>query len=337
MTLGTILGASFRVLRRNPRPTVGPSLVINLGVLVIVAVATGLIGSWAIARVESAATQEAADALAAGSIAFGLVGLLLVMLLTLVGTSVLQGIIIAEVARGTVGERLRFGELWAILRGRVGALVGWGLLLGAAIGAAMLIGFGVLVGLVAAMGLVLGDGGVGAVGGVVIGSMVVLVGGLGTLLLVLWLSTRFAFVSSAIVLERLGVLAAMRRSWRLITGRFWRTLGITLLVLVIIGVASQIVATPVSLVGGIVIGLLFPTGTPDATGFLLVGAVYLVTFLVSTVISAIGLVVQSATAGLLYIDARMRAEGLDLELARYVEARQAGAPVPDPYAPRAGA
>jgi hypothetical protein len=52
-----------------------------------------------------------------------------------------------------------------------------------------------------------------------------------------------------------------------------------------------------------------------------------------TVTTAIGLVLQSATASLLYIDLRMRKEGLDLELSRFVEARQTGAEVADPYLP----
>ena len=46
---------------------------------------------------------------------------------------------------------------------------------------------------------------------------------------------------------------------------------------------------------------------------------------------------QSSATALLYIDLRMRKEGLDLELVRFVEARQAGdTSVPDPYLPRTG-
>jgi len=47
--------------------------------------------------------------------------------------------------------------------------------------------------------------------------------------------------------------------------------------------------------------------------------------------------VMSATTAVIYIDLRMRKEGLDLELIRFVEARSAGEPEPpDPYlsAPR---
>ena len=42
--------------------------------------------------------------------------------------------------------------------------------------------------------------------------------------------------------------------------------------------------------------------------------------------------VQAALVAVIYIDLRMRKEGLDLELERYVELRDAGQPVGDPYA-----
>ena len=53
---------------------------------------------------------------------------------------------------------------------------------------------------------------------------------------------------------------------------------------------------------------------------------------ITVVIQSITSVVQSATTGLIYLDLRMRKEGLDLELLRYVEAKQSGAPgVDNPY------
>jgi hypothetical protein len=58
----------------------------------------------------------------------------------------------------------------------------------------------------------------------------------------------------------------------------------------------------------------------------------------SALISAITSIISSATSSLLYIDLRIRKEGLDLELIRFVEARQSGdSSLPDPYAPTAAA
>jgi hypothetical protein len=75
--------------------------------------------------------------------------------------------------------------------------------------------------------------------------------------------------------------------------------------------------------------------TPDHTGFtqLVVGrlGVNVISAIVGAIVGAIGSVVQSAAISLIYIDLRMRKEGLDLQLVRYVEARQTGQHLPDPY------
>jgi membrane-anchored glycerophosphoryl diester phosphodiesterase (GDPDase) len=133
------------------------------------------------------------------------------------------------------------------------------------------------------------------------------------------------------MLERTSIAQAIRRSWGLTDQVFWKMLGTLLLVTVIINVASSIVTAPVQVIGSLLPALLAPTG--DVGAMIATAAVlYLVLIMVSLVISAIALVIQSATTALLYIDQRMRKEGLDLELARYVEARQTGATdVADPY------
>jgi len=57
--------------------------------------------------------------------------------------------------------------------------------------------------------------------------------------------------------------------------------------------------------------------------------------LVTAIVSAVGLVVATATTALLYLDQRMRQEGLDLDLARFVERRAAGEQgLADPYLPK---
>jgi uncharacterized membrane protein YciS (DUF1049 family) len=151
----------------------------------------------------------------------------------------------------------------------------------------------------------------------------------------LWLGTKLAFVPAAIVLERLPIRAAIARSWTLTRGYFWRTLGIQLLVNVMIYFASQIVSVPVSLILSLVMSLTVPTG--GTTDPVAMGAPVIIGLVVSSaiiaVVTAIGLVLQAATASLLYLDLRMRKEGLDLELQRFVEARETGAQVPDPYLP----
>ena len=323
LTLGAILGASFRVLRRNPRPTFGISLLLQ-GIATIVGFGVvGLVALFAFSRVDFA-TGDNVDTISAGSYALGGLSLLVPIALSLISSALLQGIIVLEVSRATLGEKQKFSQLWARGRGRLGALIGWTILLAVA----GIVALGIIVGLIVLFVSTLGT--VGIVLGVLLG----IVGGLGLAVVYAWLTTKLAFVSSALVLERLSIRGAIARSWSLTRGYFWRTFGIQLLVFVILYVASQIVSTPVSVIGSLVIALTDPNGQVSATTVIYYAIYFFVIVALALVIGAITAVVETSTTALLYIDLRIRKEGLDLDLARFVEARQAGdTTVPDPYLP----
>ena len=106
---------------------------------------------------------------------------------------------------------------------------------------------------------------------------------------------------------------------------------------VIVQTVASVIAAPLQLIISFGAFLINPNG--DNTGLAVAGiVVYLLTNVLTVVFGAISAVVMSATPALIYIDIRMRKEGLDLELIRFVEARQSGdASVPDPYLVRAGA
>lgn len=111
--------------------------------------------------------------------------------------------------------------------------------------------------------------------------------------------TWFLVTAPAIGAERLGPVAAMRRSARLVNRRFWPVMGLTLLaglVATLFGYALGLVPTTLS--------LLFGT---DGLGWLLTAASGILTSLVTMPIVA-------ATTVLIYLDLRVRTEGLDLEL-----------------------
>jgi len=168
----------------------------------------------------------------------------------------------------------------------------------------------------------------------VVGILFGLVAFAGALVLAAWVGTRVSLVPSVLMLERLPLRGAIGRSWSLTRGYFWRTFGILLLVLVIVQIVSSIISTPINILASFGSTLINPNGDDRAllVGFIVVSAL---TVIVTLLFSAIAAVIQSATPALLYIDLRMRKEGLDLELARFVEARQVGdASVPDPYLPR---
>lgn len=329
MTLGTILGASFRVLRRNPRPVVGFALIIH-GVLAIVGV---LITGNALNSLTSllteasngevATTAQAGGLLLASFAEFGVAGL------SLVGTQILQGIITVEVARGTVGERLPLRALWARARGRILVLVGWAFAL-----VGMVVGLFVVIAIVAALigGAIAASG--NSSGATIAVVVLVIVLALAALALLFWFGAKWSLVPSILVLERLSLGNAIRRSWSLTRGYFWRTLGIEILVLIMLSIASQIIQTPVSLIVLVVGGISHPTGSSTSALLSTVTVSQVVTTVVGELVAAITGIIQTASTALIYIDLRMRKEGLDLALLKFVDDRAAGNPAAvDPYLP----
>jgi len=322
LTFGEILGASFQVFRRNPRTTFGTALLSQVVLLVVTVAITGGSAFLAFGRVEQALPRDR-DAVLAGAVAIVAASALVPIALQVIVTALLQGLFVLETARQTLGEKLRLGGLWALAKGRLGTLVGWSALLTAAYVVALALVAGVVV-----VGVALGSGPSIAVG---VGVGVLL--GLGLLVLGVWLTVKTCLVPSAIMLERMTLGAAVRRSWSLTRASFWRTFGVIALVFLMIQVASQVVATPFSVLFSVLTSTLAPTGdVTDPTFLALTAGTYAVTLGITAVIGAIGSVLQAASAGLVYVDRRIRTEGLDLELVRYVErGGRSTEGQPDPY------
>jgi hypothetical protein len=317
---GTLLGAPFQAMRRNPKATFGSALLVQ-GVTVVVSVLViGSVTWFATSRIMSAAPEDR-DAITAGSVLAIILAALIPLAISLIGTVMVQGVVVAEVARATLGEKLRLGQVWRAAAPRLWALVGWTLL--ASLAALVALG---AVAAVVALVILLDSNLLGL--GIAIG----VIGALGLLVLFAWLSTKLAIVPSIIVLERAPILQAVRRSWSLTRGYFWRTLGVLALISIILSVASQVVTTPISLLMGIGTTLIDPTGSLQGAALTTFVITYILLILVSLIVSAVTSVVQAAAVSLVYIDLRMRTEGLDLDLVRFVEARQSGDDsVPDPF------
>lgn len=314
---GTLLWAPFRTLRRNPAATFGSGLLVQLAAALLAAAVMVPVMIWFIGRLDSAPPEEV-DELLPGSIAAVLLTMLLVIVVSVVAGAFLQGVMIIEVATGTLGEKLSLGTLWRRALPRLGALIGWTLL----VTLALLVVVSLLIGIIVL-------GAVSSPIGLAVGIGVVVLLGLGLAALGWWIGVRLSLVPSIIVLERAGIVSAMRRSWGLTIGYFWRTLGVLLLVGLILNVASQVVVQPISFLGGLLPAIIDPTNTGSSIVIVIVVAV--ITTVLSVIIGAITTVVQAALVGVIYIDLRMRTEGLDLELQRHVELRDAGQPVGDPW------
>jgi hypothetical protein len=312
MSFGTMLSASVQVMRRNPRPTFGISLILNGLVSVIFGLVVGFLAFGALGRVSSANLAQQ-DEIIAGAVGTVLLSSLIPLCLSIAITAILQGIIALEVARGTIGEKLSFAGLWRLARGRLWALIGWSF----AVTGVLL--FVIVVAVLAVIVIAAVGGFAGAIVAVIVGistSLFLIVG-------IAWLATKLSLVPSVLMIERTSLASAIARSWRLTTGFFWKTLGIQLLINVILQAAAQVVTVPISIVVTLGGGLLNPNDTAEFVSAAAVVGVVL-SGIVGAIVGAISVVMQSAAVALIYLDIRMRREGLDLELVTFVEARQHG-------------
>lgn len=101
-----------------------------------------------------------------------------------------------------------------------------------------------------------------------------------------------------VMTERLGPVKALRRSWRLVKPRFWARAGTLVLVFVVVGVIGMVLSLPLSLIG---------SGLGGSAGWVLLALGGIASGLVTTPLAATGMT-------LVYMDARIRSEGLDLHM-----------------------
>ena len=136
--------------------------------------------------------------------------------------------------------------------------------------------------------------------------------GIVTIPVVIWVLVRWAVSLPALFAEGAGPMQALGRSWNLTRDNWWRTLGVVIVIFVMVGLIQG------------ALGLLF-TGiaavVPGLSDDLRAGLVLTVATLVNALVGAITPIANT----MLYLDLRVRKEGLDLDQL----ARQA-APGPAP-------
>jgi hypothetical protein len=294
-----IYDGAFRSIRANPRVMFGvPAVVVSAASLVSLVLALWLTPLLAPVFGDAFAasggdTMGMSDAYSA--IYGGALGSLPALSLA---TPVLTGLLTLAVSRAVIGQRVTAAEVWRTGRRRALLLIPLSILQSLAFA---------LVWVVAAIPAILAGvaGDVGLTVGLTI--VAVLLGLVGTA----WLTVRTMLIPPALVLEGAPVGASIARGWRLTRGSFWRLLGIWLLASIIVTVVQQVVQTPAGLITGIL-------------AFSASSAVTISLMLLSTALGAIiSLAFLAPVVALLYIDTRMRREGLDIELTRAAEAAAA--------------
>ncbi|WP_434442585.1 hypothetical protein [Lentzea sp. E54] len=147
-------------------------------------------------------------------------------------------------------------------------------------------------------------------GATLLSTLVIVVGLVLCIVPGVWLWVLFALVTPALVLERCGVGTAFGRSMKLVKGAWWRTFGILLLTVLISAVIGWIVSLPFELLG------LATTGFSDDPAAMLSAGALVLSTLGAIIASTITLPFSAAVTVLVYVDRRMRSEGMDIELQR---------------------
>jgi hypothetical protein len=297
LSVGEILDGAVTYIRRDPKTV--------LGISVAVAVALALLNFLALQTLSSSLGNLSSDTTDAEAIA---------QLLQLAGAGVAQvvvsfvlnvlavGLLTAVMGQAVLGRQVTTSQAWARASKRFWPLLGLTLLVGLAVGA--LVVLGVTVSILVGWGIGSAtDPGLGVFVGVVLGLAALVAG--------LWLYVELLLAPVALILENVGILTSMRRSFALVRRAWWRTFGIWLLASVLANVVSQVLSIPFTVLGG------FSTlGSFDETATSFPLSYTIATSLGVLVANLVVLPFTSGVVALLYVDRRIRREALDIELAR---------------------
>ncbi|TKK88436.1 hypothetical protein FDA94_14185 [Herbidospora galbida] len=308
LQLGDLYNGAVSFIRANPKATLGLSaLVVTIAEIITLAIQLPTFGPLADAALSTGATTADDFEALLGPLAALVGSALLSSVVTAVAMVVLTGMLTGIIGRAVFGEQISIGQAWNIVKGRVPSLLGLALL-------QSLIVFGVFLGPVVLLVMLAAAG--APEGAVALLALVLITGGV---CLAVFLYTKLSLAGSAIVLEGLGVGAAMSRSFRLVKGDFWRVFGILLLTAIVVGLVAAAVSAPFSLFTSI--------GDPNAP--VTNGQFYIAAILGGVGAIIAGTITNPFSAGvttLLYADRRMRAEAFDLVLQTEAVERQQGAP-----------
>ena len=285
---GEILGGAFTAVRRNPKATLGVSVVVMVIYGVFLLAPHAMVASLGFRVDNGAGLAQSPQVSMTGHDV-----LAEVVVALLVGGIYLQlsGMLTAVIGRLVLGERISAGQAWRTAFPRLPAMIGAVLLPGVSLagvwGIYVLIGIGIR--LVSSQGLMV---------------VFFVVAGVPLFAVTVWVLLSLTLALQAVVLEHADPRTAWRRSFRLIRGNGWRVLGILLLTGFILGIASDIINLPPQMLADVL------TKHPLHPS---IGAV-IVSTAGHVLAEAIQVPVTAAVLVLLYVDLRMRKEGLDLAL-----------------------
>ena len=289
LSVSDIFNGAVAYIRANPKATLGlTTVVVVIAQLLALILSVGPLAFTGELQ-PSLSGEELSPGVMLGSSASSIAG----AGATWLSSILLSGMLTVVVGRAVFGTSITISEAWQRLRPRLLALIGFTVL--EVVGAVVLVAVVVLI----ISGVAVAAGGVAAaIAGVPL--VLALIVGL------VYLGTMLSFAPSVIVLERLQIVPAISRSFKLVRNDFWRVLGIRLLGGIVAAVIAGAVTVPFSFGGQI----LLVSGSSTLAA--------LIALVLLSIGSAIGQIITAPfSAGvvvLLYTDRRIRAEAFDLVL-----------------------
>ncbi|MFF3512335.1 hypothetical protein [Streptomyces sp. NPDC002573] len=299
--VGEILDGAVSTMRTHWRAVLG----ISLGVSVLTEIVTILFQKFVLddqattdtLRDPSSSASEVGRAMGEVMLSSGVV-----FLVTLLGTIIATALLTTVTSRAVLGRPVTVAEAWRDARPQLLRLSGLTLLL-------MLMALAILT-VGTAPGIL-----VAVSGSTAAGVALAVIGGLGALVVDIWILMRFSLASPALMLEKQSIRTSMSRSAKLIRGSWWRVFGIQVLAQIIAGIVGSLVVIPFAIIAAVLSGdgfgnLMGSAGANPGWTFLIV------TGIGSVIGRTLTFPISAGVTVLLYIDQRIRREALDLDLAR---------------------
>jgi hypothetical protein len=288
--LGDLYDAAIKAIQTNPRTMVGIPALVSSVLAVLLFVPDLIQLRYFIFSLPQSGSQDSATGLLLLSASPLLAGLL-----TVLAMDVVIGMLVVAVNGAAFGRAMEPGQVWSTIRRRIPGILGVGLISSLVPAALLLIPLGIG----AALFFVTHP----AIAALV-GTLLTVLGLTATLVLFTWWSMAYP----VLILEGRGVRASLGRSRDLVRGHGLRVFGILALTWIIVEVVGEVLSLPFSLLGLILLTVV----TAPGTGLYLLAQSSIT--MGDVITSMILYPFVAAVVTLLYLDLRIRHEGLDVEL-----------------------
>ena len=246
LTIGDLFSGAFEAIRSNPKVLFGFTVVIMLLVSLIASVSI-LLSGLGYESVTGAANDPQALQRSttdeANALLLRMISSMVQWIVTFAGTSILTGLLASTVSQMTVGRKLTLSEAWAMTRKRLGSILG-SFALTALITATPIVLW--IVAVFASIAVVDGNRDMWWL------SLLALAAIIPIFILLYFFQIKLLFAPMCAVLEEIGPVASLKRSWSLVKGEFWPTLGRFLLMNLVIGFIGGFIGFVIGLIGGLV-------------------------------------------------------------------------------------